>query len=265
MPLRCSSGSWSETVLPSSTVPMRVMRAGREQHGFQQRRLARPAVADQQDVADVLRVVGLQRGSFRGVAVRIRVAGSGILELLGSRPSDGPLPAQPPGTALTRAALLIGARARRRRAGGSSSSREPPERGGLRRRRGGAPADRRAPREPRRGRSGRPDARRAARPAVGRGVSWARSRGSRASARPTSASAALVALCASFLSSYVRARGASLGYTVEESHVTRGLRYALVRRPAGRMAGVGRVGGGRDLGPRGRSSGRARSRGRSAT
>jgi hypothetical protein len=40
--------------------------------------------------------------------------------------------------------------------------------------------------------------------------------------------AALVALCASYLSSYVRARGAALGYSVEESHVTRGLRYGLV-------------------------------------
>lgn len=39
---------------------------------------------------------------------------------------------------------------------------------------------------------------------------------------------ALVALCASFISSYVRARGASLGYSVEESHVTRGVRYAIV-------------------------------------
>jgi O-antigen/teichoic acid export membrane protein len=39
---------------------------------------------------------------------------------------------------------------------------------------------------------------------------------------------AIVALCASFLSSYVRARGAALGYSLEESHVTRGLRYALV-------------------------------------
>jgi len=39
---------------------------------------------------------------------------------------------------------------------------------------------------------------------------------------------ALVALGASFVSSYIRARGASLGYTVEESHVTRGIRYALV-------------------------------------
>ena len=45
---------------------------------------------------------------------------------------------------------------------------------------------------------------------------------------PHIAAAALAALGASFLSSYVRARGASLGYTVEESHVTRGLRYALI-------------------------------------
>ena len=36
--------------------------------------------------------------------------------------------------------------------------------------------------------------------------------------------AAMVALTASYLSSYVRARGAALGYSVEESHVTRGLR-----------------------------------------
>ena len=39
---------------------------------------------------------------------------------------------------------------------------------------------------------------------------------------------ALVALCASFISSYVRAKGASLGYSVEESHVTRGIRSGLV-------------------------------------
>lgn len=42
------------------------------------------------------------------------------------------------------------------------------------------------------------------------------------------ATGALVALCASFLSSYVRARGAALGYSVEERHVTRGLRYVLL-------------------------------------
>jgi hypothetical protein len=47
-------------------------------------------------------------------------------------------------------------------------------------------------------------------------------------AEPTVAIGALVALCASFLSSYVRARGAALRYSVEESHVTRGIRYALV-------------------------------------
>jgi hypothetical protein len=46
--------------------------------------------------------------------------------------------------------------------------------------------------------------------------------------RPEVAIGALLALCASFLSSYVRARGAALGYSVEESHVTRGLRYGVV-------------------------------------
>ena len=45
---------------------------------------------------------------------------------------------------------------------------------------------------------------------------------------PHIAAGALVALGASFLSSYVRARGAALRYTVEESHVTRGVRYALI-------------------------------------
>jgi hypothetical protein len=45
---------------------------------------------------------------------------------------------------------------------------------------------------------------------------------------PGVAAGALVALGGSYLSSYVRARGASLAYSVEESHVTRGMRYALV-------------------------------------
>jgi hypothetical protein len=40
--------------------------------------------------------------------------------------------------------------------------------------------------------------------------------------------AALLALAASFLGAYIRARGNSLEYRVEESAVTRGLRYALV-------------------------------------
>ena len=48
------------------------------------------------------------------------------------------------------------------------------------------------------------------------------------SASPGVAIGAIVALCASFLSSYVRARGAALGYSLEESHVMRGIRYALV-------------------------------------
>ena len=47
-------------------------------------------------------------------------------------------------------------------------------------------------------------------------------------ARPSVAAGALVALGAGYLSSYVRARGASLGYDVQESTVTRGIRYALV-------------------------------------
>jgi hypothetical protein len=46
--------------------------------------------------------------------------------------------------------------------------------------------------------------------------------------RPEVAIGALVALCASYLSSYVRARGAALGYSVEESHVTRGIRYGVL-------------------------------------
>jgi hypothetical protein len=45
---------------------------------------------------------------------------------------------------------------------------------------------------------------------------------------PGLAVAALVALCLSALSAYVRARGASLDYSVEESHLTRGLHYTLV-------------------------------------
>ena len=45
---------------------------------------------------------------------------------------------------------------------------------------------------------------------------------------PGVAIASLLALCLSALSAYVRARGASLEYSVEESHLTRGLHYALV-------------------------------------
>jgi hypothetical protein len=45
---------------------------------------------------------------------------------------------------------------------------------------------------------------------------------------PRVAVGALIALCASFLSAYVRARGASLSYSIEESHVTRGIRYSMI-------------------------------------
>jgi hypothetical protein len=55
------------------------------------------------------------------------------------------------------------------------------------------------------------------------GIAWSAREGA-----PAVAAGALVALCASFLSSYVRARGAALGYSVEERHVTRGLRYTLL-------------------------------------
>jgi hypothetical protein len=45
---------------------------------------------------------------------------------------------------------------------------------------------------------------------------------------PWIAVGALVALGASFLAAYVRARGSSLGYGVDESSITRGLRYGLI-------------------------------------
>jgi hypothetical protein len=45
---------------------------------------------------------------------------------------------------------------------------------------------------------------------------------------PGLSAAALVALGAGFLGAYIRAKGEALGYQVEESMVTRGLRYGLV-------------------------------------
>ncbi|MGZ8600535.1 MAG: hypothetical protein ACXWX6_10100 [Actinomycetota bacterium] len=45
---------------------------------------------------------------------------------------------------------------------------------------------------------------------------------------PSVAAAALVALAAGFLASYIRAKGGSLGYGIEESLVTPVLRYGLV-------------------------------------
>lgn len=48
------------------------------------------------------------------------------------------------------------------------------------------------------------------------------------SADPATAAGALLALTAGFLAAYIRARSAALGYEVEESLATRGLRYALL-------------------------------------
>jgi hypothetical protein len=48
------------------------------------------------------------------------------------------------------------------------------------------------------------------------------------SSDPAVAAASLVALSAGFLASYIRAKGGSLGYGVEESVVTPALRYGLV-------------------------------------
>jgi phosphatidylglycerophosphate synthase len=59
--------------------------------------------------------------------------------------------------------------------------------------------------------------------AVLSGIAWV-SRDGRASV----AVAAIAALSLSFIAGYIRARGAALGYSVEERHVTRGARYALV-------------------------------------
>ena len=47
-------------------------------------------------------------------------------------------------------------------------------------------------------------------------------------ADPPAAGAAVGALAAGFLGAYVRARGVSLGYPIEESVVSRAIRYALV-------------------------------------
>jgi hypothetical protein len=46
--------------------------------------------------------------------------------------------------------------------------------------------------------------------------------------RPSVAAAALVALAAGFLASYIRAKGGSLGYGIEEGVVTPVLRYGLL-------------------------------------
>lgn len=59
--------------------------------------------------------------------------------------------------------------------------------------------------------------------AVLSGIAWVARDGS-----SSVAIAALAALSLSFVAGYIRARGAALGYSVEERHVTRGARYLLV-------------------------------------
>jgi hypothetical protein len=59
--------------------------------------------------------------------------------------------------------------------------------------------------------------------AVLTGIAWAAREGS-----ASLAVAAIAALSLSFVAGYIRARGAALGYSIEERHVTRGARYALV-------------------------------------
>ncbi len=59
--------------------------------------------------------------------------------------------------------------------------------------------------------------------AVLSGIAWVARDGS-----ASVAVAAIAALSLSFVAGYIRARGAALGYSVEERHVTRGARYALV-------------------------------------
>lgn len=48
------------------------------------------------------------------------------------------------------------------------------------------------------------------------------------SSSPVVAAAALVAMAAGFLGAYIRAKGIALGYGVDESPVTRGLRYLFI-------------------------------------
>ncbi len=54
---------------------------------------------------------------------------------------------------------------------------------------------------------------------------------------PVVAAGALVALAAGFLATYIRARGGSLGYGIEEGIVTPALRYGLIS--AGLIGGLG--------------------------
>src|SRR5438128_5146446 len=180
--------------------------------------------------------------------------------LFRSARSDGALPATAAGDGAHTGRPLVRRRARGRRR--VVRRRRPAHAGGrFRGNRGGAPAVRRAPGEPRRGRSGRPHADRAARSGMGRGnpgtdrvglSERVTGRGDRRERRPVVQFPVL--LCPGpWPSAGLLRRG-------EPRHARPAVR-ARGYRAAGQRARLGGLGCGRDLGPRGRGpygSGRPR-------
>ena len=140
----------------------------------------------------------------------------------------------------------------------------PREGGGVRGRVGGAPPDRRPPSQPRGRRRPRPDAGRAARPAVGRRdpgidrVDGARARATRIGRRPRRARRELHLVLRPRQRRVPRLHGR--GEPRDEGHPLRADR----RGPRVRMAGMDRLGDVRDLGASPSWCGRVRSRRRSA-
>ena len=227
MPRRCSSGSWSETVLPSSTVPIRVIAPAVKS-------IASSSVVLPAPPWPTSRTLRMSFASYVFNAAPPRVGRSRSrrswhLELLGSRVCPWCASNDSRRAPRITRAVLPGRGRVRASAPAGSSWRRPADGRRLRRRSAaalllfgghranhgeGGPVDRMLTELFDRGW----DAAVLGADRVGRTDDDAR----------TSPSARSSALCASFLSSYVRARGAALGYSVEESHVTRGLRYALV-------------------------------------
>ena len=76
MPRRCSSGSWSLTVEPSSTRPSRLIVPAAVEQRLDQRRLARAAVAHQRHVADLVGREALHSVPPRWSTVRVKGEGS---------------------------------------------------------------------------------------------------------------------------------------------------------------------------------------------
>ncbi len=82
---RCSSSSQSETVVPCSTVPSRLIGSGLEEQRLDQGRLPRPAVADDGDVADLS---GLLSGHARGF-LPVSVVVADLIDARAGRPAEG--------------------------------------------------------------------------------------------------------------------------------------------------------------------------------